>query len=302
VNRSFALKFISGKYQGGEFPVAQDHDLIVGRASEFDMVLVEDMVSRKHATIRAANGELTIEDLGSTNGTFVNGERIATLTQLKAGDRILIGTSILKVITPKKGEASAHETPAPAPTVSASSEEISGLLDEVRVPDLLALLNSAKKTGVLETQRGDDKGQIYVRDGNIFYATINGDHDMGPHKALARLIDWDSGRYDFGVLDEDINFVFELEEPLSSLVSVAQNTSKQYHAVEDSLPPFDSDLSLAKPMEGNLSDLDAAELDILQLIHNHGRVQQVLDEAITNDPTTAGIIIGLITKKFIVIF
>ena len=43
----FALKFLSGKYQGGEFPVPENKELVVGRASEFDMVLVEDMVSEK---------------------------------------------------------------------------------------------------------------------------------------------------------------------------------------------------------------------------------------------------------------
>ena len=47
----YALKFISGKYQGGEFPLKGDKQLVIGRSSELDMVLVEDMVSRKHAKI-----------------------------------------------------------------------------------------------------------------------------------------------------------------------------------------------------------------------------------------------------------
>ena len=301
MSNPFALRFISGKYQGGEFPVTEDHELIVGRASEFDMVLVEDMVSRKHATIQLSQGRLTIQDLGSTNGTFVNGERIAELTQLKEGDRILIGTSILKVVVPKSVSGSGQTRQAsPAPTSTGS--DLSGLLDEVRVPDLLALLNSAKKTGTLNLKSNASKGRIYVRDGNVFYACVNDNHDMGPHKALSRLIGWESGHYNFGPLDEQESFVFELEEPISSLVSVAQKTNKQFREIEGNLPPYESDLSLAKPLEGNLSDLDAAELDILQLIHNHGDLQSVLDDAITNDPATATIIIGLVNKKFVVIF
>ena len=302
MNSVFALKFISGKYQGGEFPVSEDHELIVGRASEFDMVLVEDMVSRKHATIRLSAGRLTIEDLGSTNGTFVNGERIDALTELREGDRILIGTSILKVISPQAQSTDQPATKQKSPAPANKGGELSGLLDEVRVPDLLALLNSAKKTGTLTVESGENKGEIFVRDGNIFYVSVNNNHDMGPHKALSRLVGWESGHYNFGPLNEQDSFVFELEEPISSLVSVALNTSKQFRKIEDDLPPYDSDLSLAKPLEANLSDLDAAELDILQLIHNHGNVQKVLDEAITNDPTTAGIVIGLINKKFVVIF
>ena len=48
---AFALRFISGKYQGGEFPLPPDREIVIGRSSDLDMVLVEDMVSRKHAKI-----------------------------------------------------------------------------------------------------------------------------------------------------------------------------------------------------------------------------------------------------------
>ena len=41
----YALRFISGKYQGGEFPLPVNREIVVGRSSELDMVLVEDMVS-----------------------------------------------------------------------------------------------------------------------------------------------------------------------------------------------------------------------------------------------------------------
>src|ERR1700728_4867643 len=95
--RSFVLRFISGKYQGGEFPIVPDKQIVVGRSSDLDMVLVEDMVSRKHGRIAMQQDQIWIEDLGSTNGTFVNGEKIKR-ARLKEGDRVLIVTSILKLI------------------------------------------------------------------------------------------------------------------------------------------------------------------------------------------------------------
>src|SRR5216110_2512848 len=92
----WALRFISGKYQGGEFPLRPHREIVIGRSSELDMVLVEDMVSRKHAEIVTDDKNVSIQDLGSTNGTFVNGEKIRKV-DLKDGDRILIGTSIIKL-------------------------------------------------------------------------------------------------------------------------------------------------------------------------------------------------------------
>jgi pSer/pThr/pTyr-binding forkhead associated (FHA) protein len=94
---NWVLKFISGKYQGGEFPLEEGTVCGVGRANDSDMVLVEDMVSRNHARIMVIDDVPILEDLGSTNGSFVNGERVKKV-ELKDGDRILFGTSIIRLV------------------------------------------------------------------------------------------------------------------------------------------------------------------------------------------------------------
>ena len=75
-----------------------NREIIIGRSSDLDMVLVEDMVSRRHAKISSTDAEVYIQDMGSTNGTFVNGEKITGRALLHEGDRILVGTSIIKVV------------------------------------------------------------------------------------------------------------------------------------------------------------------------------------------------------------
>lgn len=95
-SKAYALKFISGKYQGGEFPLKMDRQVIIGRSNDLDMVLVEDMVSRKHAKITVSGGKITIEDLGSTNGTFVNGIRLARERRLAPGDVVRVGETDLR--------------------------------------------------------------------------------------------------------------------------------------------------------------------------------------------------------------
>src|SRR5215468_1702904 len=137
----WALRFISGKYQGGEFPLRPNREIIIGRSSDLDMVLVEDMVSRKHAKITTDDKNVTIQDLGSTNGTFVNGEKVRKV-ELKDGDRILIGTSIIKLVF-VDGELTSHltETEARSKMAMASSankkpagKSMSGSIEEIPLP------------------------------------------------------------------------------------------------------------------------------------------------------------------------
>src|SRR5258706_5869791 len=67
----------------------------VGRSPELDIPIEEDAVSRQHARFVRGDGSWSLEDLGSTNGSFVNDERV-TLRQLRDGDMIRFGTAILK--------------------------------------------------------------------------------------------------------------------------------------------------------------------------------------------------------------
>jgi pSer/pThr/pTyr-binding forkhead associated (FHA) protein len=110
------LVVTEGPLSGQRFEVAGD--LVVGRESA-DVTLPDAEVSRRHAVLRAAGGGVEIEDLGSTNGTFVNGARIAVATQIVAGDTIEIGKSAFLI---EVAAAAASETlvaPGPADTVVA---------------------------------------------------------------------------------------------------------------------------------------------------------------------------------------
>ena len=203
--RSYVLRFISGKYQGGEFPVASEKQILIGRSSDLDMVLVEDMVSRKHARIAMQTDQIWIEDLGSTNGTFVNGEKIKR-ARLKEGDRVLIGTSILKLIAgdaPKEGMDVKRELENVAQARRTSQQRtMSGAIDEVPLPDLLQLFGTSKKSGVLVIRTDDDVGKIYLKKGQISFAIINDLDDVQPLKSLYRMLTWAKGLFDLDPPEE----------------------------------------------------------------------------------------------------
>jgi diguanylate cyclase (GGDEF)-like protein len=80
----------------------------IGRSSKSDLPLEQDSVSRNHARIARTHGAWVLSDLGSTNGTYVNDVAV-TERDLRDGDRIKIGRTILKFMTGSNVEASYHE-------------------------------------------------------------------------------------------------------------------------------------------------------------------------------------------------
>ena len=109
------LRFISGKYQGGTYQLADGDEVVMGRGMDAGLTLFEEMVSRHHARFSVEDGAVVVEDLRSKNGTFVNGERIERC-ELAVGDRILMGTSILRLeeISDKASQEAAEPRPVPA--------------------------------------------------------------------------------------------------------------------------------------------------------------------------------------------
>jgi hypothetical protein len=307
----YALRFISGKYQGGEFPLKMDREIIIGRSSDLDMVLVEDMVSRKHAKITTQGGQIIIQDLGSTNGTFVNGEKIKRV-RLREGDRILVGTSIIKLVI-SDGTAAAAElpgsggmprpTPAPVPATGSgplagvkrtttSARSMAGTIDEIPLPDLLQLLSTSKKSGVLEVQGPHGVGRIYLRKGQIYYATIDDSFDLSPRKAVYRMMVWESGNFELQPPD-DKEFLEELDEATEGLLMEAMRQLDEIRRLEG-VPPRSAKLSIANPIGTPLRNLTPEQLDLLQLALTANQVSTILDKSPTTDLDTYTALLVLI--------
>jgi class 3 adenylate cyclase len=81
----------------------------VGRADENDIVLSGDLVSRKHALFHATGGTLVFEDLGSRNGSRLNGDKVVGKAPMKPGDVVAVGENSLVVRQPTSAETAATE-------------------------------------------------------------------------------------------------------------------------------------------------------------------------------------------------
>jgi predicted component of type VI protein secretion system len=75
----------------GSLYMVQDGEQVVGREGGELTLAGESSVSRSHAKISKAGDTITVEDMGSTNGTFVNGQRLSGPVSLQPGDAVQFG-------------------------------------------------------------------------------------------------------------------------------------------------------------------------------------------------------------------
>ncbi len=86
----------SGRLAGTRIPLG-DNDILIGRNADCHLVLDDDFSSGHHARIFPAQNGWGVEDLGSTNGTFVNGQRIAEPVQFEPGAQLRIGRTTIEL-------------------------------------------------------------------------------------------------------------------------------------------------------------------------------------------------------------
>jgi hypothetical protein len=103
---SFQFVMRSGPTPGATFPLEGDQ-LVVGRDATSNVAISDAEVSRKHARLTFQGGKYVLEDLGSTNGTFVNGKRLTGPVVLKAGDLVSLGEQIVLVYEGLSADAGA---------------------------------------------------------------------------------------------------------------------------------------------------------------------------------------------------
>lgn len=89
------LYVVSGPDRKQAFPL-EDETQVIGRKGDSDIQLCDPRVSRRHARLELEGGKLVLTDLGSLNGTFVNGSRTER-AELKTGDLIRLGETVLEV-------------------------------------------------------------------------------------------------------------------------------------------------------------------------------------------------------------
>ena len=106
---AFARREFSLVVKGRRIALRQG-TLAVGRSLSCDIVVNDRLVSREHAHLIVSESRLILLDLSSTNGLYVNGQRVSGSSELSGGDVVVIGTWELKIASDEHADLSTFET------------------------------------------------------------------------------------------------------------------------------------------------------------------------------------------------
>jgi len=175
-------------------------EVILGRSSECQLPVSSEQASRRHASVCWTGAIVLLEDLGSTNGTRINGELVSEPRVLCPGDRIEIGES---VVTFCRVGSSTSNTPgelAQTVVVDRSAELVEppevlrGDLCEIPLFAVLQMLEMGAKTGALRVDRDGWTCQLWMQNGRVIHAETEKADAMPAALEMAQIL---AGRFDF---------------------------------------------------------------------------------------------------------
>jgi pSer/pThr/pTyr-binding forkhead associated (FHA) protein len=300
----YVLRFVAGKDQGREFPLPPDLIIVIGRVNDADLLLLDEKISRKHAKISTHGGRVMIEDLASRNGTFVNGARISGAVELQEGDEIVVGSSTMKLasisdVRPLTSHSSITPgIPAATGATDAPSPLISGSIHEMPLPDLLQLFSGSRKSGVLTVRSDQGIGKVYLRDGQVYYAEIEGNPLVRLYKAFYRMFRWTEGAFDLQPVGQH-QVTEEITETTTSLMLEGMRQLDEIRMIEPKLPRHGATLRVVEPVPGNLRDLATEEIQLFQLVLHNGSLELVIDTFPGTDFEAYTCLLGLMKRGFV---
>ena len=179
-------------------PVSELLPVVIGRGSHCELSIPHSDVSRQHAEVSFEAGEFMLRDLGSTNGTFLNGKEITTPSSLSSGDKIEMGSRVVTFCELGADEVTPSIDPDGAKTMIARPtpkvESFAGDLSQIPPCAVLQVLEMGNKTGLIEMDTQDGTTRIWFDGGVPVHAESS--KQSGFDAALS-VVNLDDGRFRF---------------------------------------------------------------------------------------------------------
>lgn len=116
------------QYRGTSFPV-RGSEVTLGRSSYASIVVNNPLTSREHAVVRRVGERLEVVDLGSKNGTYVNGRRIKGPCPAGVGDVLKIGTETIEITLTSARDPAVHRVPTEPGRASIPDDDTTATVD-----------------------------------------------------------------------------------------------------------------------------------------------------------------------------
>ena len=175
-------------------------EVVIGRSAECELRLPAGEASRRHAIVSWRGAGAVVRDLGSTNGTRVNGARIEGERALEPGDRIEIGGVAITYCRVDAG-FTAPETVAGdrtivafAPVAKPAPSALRGDLAKIPLFAVLQMLEMGGQSGCLAVESGDGECSLWILGGRIVHSETPKARGMDAALALAQI---EAGRFEF---------------------------------------------------------------------------------------------------------
>lgn len=293
------LRQTAGPGAGRVFRVLPLQRAVIGRSDSSTICIDEGDVSRRHALIEHQEGEPRLIDLASTNGTFVNDQRIDDVV-LNSGDVIQVGTAVLEVSVGRIGQRpplspdeddsmvrrrvaglreKLRDAPSGSGAVTVQQTILSGSLEGVGLASLLQVLDVNRNTGSLLLHLEAGVGRLHLRKGRVDDAVFGTARGM---KALTRLLGCTGGRFELlapGIEPDRPT----IEGPLDALLLTAMTEVDELAQYRGGLPPNDAPLVFNPNRFFVLSRMPPDLFDVLAAIARHRTVSEVIDECHLSD-------------------
>ena len=171
------------------------------------------------------------------------------------------------------------------------SKELEGRLSQIALVDILQMLFMNKKEGELRIISGEQKGTVYLRDGQIYNAVIDG---IEKEKALFRLLSWKDGRFEF--LSRPIDIPQQIYPSTGNLLMEGMRQIDEFEKAKDTFPDSNAILKLMVDRSKLPKGLQPIIYEVVNLVEHSPRVGDLVDHASFPDYEVYRTIASLIKK------
>jgi hypothetical protein len=269
---------LTGDRGQARFDLVRPHPVRIGRDPASTLVLCDPSVSRGHAEIEMETGRLVLHDLGSKNGTFLNGSRVAHAV-LFPGDRIRFAESAFSIhfestdwlaLDELDGDEADGAWGGPG-LWGRGTRVLAGVVGDLSIVDLVQVLAASGKTGTLLLFNGR-MGRIDLRSGEISFAQVDA---VSGEKAFFRLLNWRRAEFEF---HPEPPTTSGIDTPTDVLLLEAIQQREEVDELRPRLPAPGTVLAVDLSARASLDreHLDPIERDVLDLALKHKTLAGIL--------------------------